>query len=136
MYTTAGRAYRLLGRTVQNITKLTRSNITFSQDDQHVVLRLKRSKTDVYDTGVEIIFTTTKRLTCPVSAKSKTLYANNAPLLSLDVLIIILVSNNTALTCNLLGDLYSIPSPFGCAKLLRRGLLPSSALPILFLLSF
>ena len=36
-------------------TKLTRSDITFSEGDQHAILRLKRSKTDVNHTGVEII---------------------------------------------------------------------------------
>lgn len=51
-------------------TKLTRSDITFSDGDQHAILRLKRSKTDVQHTGVEIILAATQSAarTCPVTA--------------------------------------------------------------------
>ena len=49
-------------------TKLTRSDITFSEGDQHAILRLKRSKTDVNHTGVEIILAATYDKTCPVTA--------------------------------------------------------------------
>ena len=49
-------------------TKLTRSDITFSEGDQHAILRLKRSKTDVNHTGVEIILAATNDKTCPVTA--------------------------------------------------------------------
>lgn len=49
-------------------TKLTRSDITFSDEDQHAILRLKRSKTDLNHTGVEIILAATRDATCPVTA--------------------------------------------------------------------
>lgn len=49
-------------------TKLTRSDITFSDEDQHAILRLKRSKTDLNHTGVEIILAATHDTTCPVTA--------------------------------------------------------------------
>lgn len=49
-------------------TKLTRSDITFSDEDQHAILRLKRSKTDLNHTGVEIILAATHDATCPVTA--------------------------------------------------------------------
>ncbi len=58
----------LTNRKLFIITKLTRSVITFSQNDQHVILRLKRSKTDVKHTGVEIIIAVTNDFTCPVTA--------------------------------------------------------------------
>lgn len=58
----------LENRRVFTATKLTRSDITFLQDDQYVVLRLKRSKTYVKHTGVEIIIPATNDPTCPVSA--------------------------------------------------------------------
>ena len=50
---------------------LTRSDITFSDGDQHAILRLKRSKTDVHHTGVEIILAATHDQTCPVTALRK-----------------------------------------------------------------
>lgn len=49
-------------------TKLTRSDITFSESDQHAIVRLKRSKTDLNHTGVEIILAATHNKTCPVKA--------------------------------------------------------------------
>ena len=49
-------------------TKLTRSDVTFSDGDQHAILRLKRSKTDVNNSGVEIILAATHDATCPVKA--------------------------------------------------------------------
>lgn len=49
-------------------TKLTRSDITFSKGDQHTILRLKRNKTDVNHTGVEIILAATHDKNCPVTA--------------------------------------------------------------------
>lgn len=49
-------------------TGLTRSDITFSEDDDYAILRLKRSKTDVKHTGVEIILAATNSSTCPVTA--------------------------------------------------------------------
>ena len=48
--------------------KLTRSDINFSEGDQHAILRLKRSKTHVNHTGVEIILAATNDKTCPVTA--------------------------------------------------------------------
>lgn len=50
----------LENRKVFSATNLTRSGITFSQDDQYVVLGLERSKTDVKHTGVEPIIAATK----------------------------------------------------------------------------
>lgn len=49
-------------------TKLTRSDITFSDRDQHAILRLKRSKTDLNHSGVEIILAATYDKNCPVKA--------------------------------------------------------------------
>ena len=49
-------------------TKLTRSDISFSEGDQYAILRLKQSKTDVEHTGVQIILAATGEPTCPVSA--------------------------------------------------------------------
>lgn len=48
--------------------KLTRSDITFLQDDHYIVLRLKKSKTDIKYTGVEIIIAATNHVSCPISA--------------------------------------------------------------------
>lgn len=59
---------KLTNRKLFIATKLTRSDITFSQDDQHIILRLKRSKTDIKHTGVEIIIAATNDSTCPVTA--------------------------------------------------------------------
>lgn len=68
-------------------TGLTRSDITFAENDEHVVLRLKRSKTDVNHTGVEIILAATDSPTCPVKALrqlfDKDPQAPHAPLFSL-----------------------------------------------------
>lgn len=47
---------------------LTRSDITFADDNLHAILRLKRSKTDVNHTGVEIILAATRDKACPVMA--------------------------------------------------------------------
>lgn len=46
-------------------TKLTRSDIIFSDGDQHAILCLKQSKTDVHHTRVEIILAATHHQTCP-----------------------------------------------------------------------
>ena len=48
--------------------KVTRSDVRFAENDQYAVLRLKRSKTDVKHTGVQIILSATGELTCPVAA--------------------------------------------------------------------
>lgn len=47
---------------------LTRSDITFSEHDQYVTLRLKKSKTDVNHTGALIMLAKTQDPTCPVTA--------------------------------------------------------------------
>lgn len=47
---------------------VTRSDVYFSERDQHVVLRLKRTKTDTSHTGVEVILAATGEPTCPVQA--------------------------------------------------------------------
>jgi hypothetical protein len=49
-------------------SRLTRSDITFSDDDSHAVLRLKRSKADTTHRGVDIILAATGTSTCPVRA--------------------------------------------------------------------
>lgn len=49
-------------------TKLTRSDISFAEGDQYAILRLKRSKTDIEHTGVQIILAATGEQTCPVAA--------------------------------------------------------------------
>ncbi len=50
-------------------TKLTRSDISFEKGDQYATLRLKRSKTDVEHTGVQIILAAKGEQTCPVAAQ-------------------------------------------------------------------
>lgn len=49
-------------------TKVTRSDISFSEGDQYAILRLKRSKTDTEHTGVQIVLAATGEKTCPVNA--------------------------------------------------------------------
>lgn len=49
-------------------TRLTRNDISFSDDGQCATLRLKRSKTDVNHSGVQIILAATSHVTCPVRA--------------------------------------------------------------------
>lgn len=49
-------------------TKPTLSDVTFSEDNQHAILRLKRRKTDLDKYGVEIVLAATHDQTCPVSA--------------------------------------------------------------------
>ena len=56
---------RLQRRTAEQ-TKLTRSDVTFGENDEHVLLRLKRSKTDVQHRGVEIVLAATDSPLCPV----------------------------------------------------------------------
>ena len=43
-----------------------RSDVTFSDTDEHVTLALKRSKTDHNHEGVEIIMSTTSNSICPI----------------------------------------------------------------------
>ena len=49
-------------------TKLQRRDITFSDDDDHVILSLRSSKSDYDCTGVEIVISRTGDDTCPVKA--------------------------------------------------------------------
>jgi hypothetical protein len=49
-------------------TSLLRSDITFSDLDEHVTVSLKRSKTDYDHVGVDIIIAATATPTCPVRA--------------------------------------------------------------------
>ena len=49
-------------------TGLTRPDVTFGEDGSHVILRLKKSKTDINHTGVEIVSARTDDHTCPVRA--------------------------------------------------------------------
>jgi integrase len=58
---------RLDSRTFVNTT-LTRSDVTFSDSYDHLVLRLKRSKTDTKHLGVDIIVAATGTRTCPIAA--------------------------------------------------------------------
>ena len=77
----------LANRRVFITTKLTWSNITFSQVDQHVILRLKRSKTDTKHISIEIIIIATSDSTCSVIYLRELVILNsqfvNAPLFSL-----------------------------------------------------
>ncbi len=59
---------KLANRKLFITTKLTQSDNIFSQNDQHVILRLKKNKTDVKHIGVEIIIAATNDSTCPVTA--------------------------------------------------------------------
>ena len=49
-------------------TSLLRSDITFSDLDEHVTVSLKRSKTDYDHVGVDVIIAATATPTCPVRA--------------------------------------------------------------------
>ena len=58
----------LTNRSVFSNTKLSRSDITFSINDEHVVLTLKRSKTNTLHKGVDIILAAIGTATCLVLA--------------------------------------------------------------------
>ena len=49
-------------------TRLTRSDITFADDELHAVLQLKRSKADIEHQGIDIVLAATGSITCPVRA--------------------------------------------------------------------
>lgn len=49
-------------------TSTTRSDVFFSENDQYAILRLKRSKTDINHTGVQIVLAATGEPTCPVAS--------------------------------------------------------------------
>lgn len=66
-------------RTFQN-TRLLRSDITFSENFDHVTLRLKRSKTDTLHKGVEIIIAATGSPTCAVLALKRLFQLDPQPL--------------------------------------------------------
>jgi integrase len=57
-----------LNKRTQAFTKLTRSDVHFAINDEYVLLRLKRSKTDILHRGVEITLAATGHNTCPVTA--------------------------------------------------------------------
>ena len=61
-------------------TKLTRSDITFDEDLEYAILRLKRSKTDYDHKGVEIVLAATHDQTCPVTALRQLFLADKQPL--------------------------------------------------------
>ena len=49
-------------------TRLTCPDVTFSNNNLHVVLRLKRRKSDTEHLGVDIVLAVTGSITCPVEA--------------------------------------------------------------------
>ena len=81
------KAYEQRDPSFTNI-KPTRSDVHLSEDDQHAVLRLKRSKTDHTHTGVEILLAATGETTCPVQALRTLITRDpqplNAPLFKLE----------------------------------------------------
>ncbi len=68
-------------------THTTRSDISLAEGDQYAVLRLKRSKTDVDHSVVQIMLAATGESTCPVAALQKLFQTDpqpaNAPLFRL-----------------------------------------------------
>jgi hypothetical protein len=61
-------AYNKLNKHTSENTKLTRSNVTFGLNNKHILLWLKRSKTDLLHKKVEIVITATGEDICPVKA--------------------------------------------------------------------
>jgi hypothetical protein len=57
-----------LNKHISENTKLTRSNVTFGPNNEHILLRLKRSKTDLLHKRVEIVIAATGEDICPVKA--------------------------------------------------------------------
>jgi hypothetical protein len=57
-----------LNEHISENTKLTRSDVTFGLNNKHILLRLKRSKTDLLHKEVEIVITATGEDICPVKA--------------------------------------------------------------------
>ena len=51
-----------------SVTRVTRSDISFSEVNQYAVPRLKQSKTDTEHTGVQLVLAATGEKTCPVAA--------------------------------------------------------------------
>lgn len=52
-------------------TKVTRSNVSFSKENQYIVLCLRQSQTNTKHTGTQIILVATSEKTCPVTALSR-----------------------------------------------------------------
>ena len=52
-------------------TGLTRSDISFAEEDKYAILQLKQSKTDKEHTGVQIMLAAMGESTCPVAALKK-----------------------------------------------------------------
>lgn len=69
-------------------THATRSDISSAEGNQYAVLRLKRSKTDIEHSGVQIILAATGENTCPVAALRQLFLIDpqpsNAPLFRLN----------------------------------------------------
>jgi hypothetical protein len=61
-------------------TSLLRSDITFGDVDEHVILSLKRSKTDYDHVGVDIVIATTGNSTCPVRALRRLFKEDSQPM--------------------------------------------------------
>lgn len=49
-------------------TKVTRFNVSFSEENQFVVVCLKQTKTDIKHIGAQIILAVTSEKTCPIAA--------------------------------------------------------------------
>ena len=60
-------------------TGLTRSDITFAEDDGYAILRLKRSKTDINHQGVEIMLAAVNNSLCPVQALHRLVMEDSQP---------------------------------------------------------
>ncbi len=60
-------------------TGLTRSDISFAEGDQYAILRLKRSKTDTEQTGVQIILAATGESICSVAALRRLFIQDRRP---------------------------------------------------------
>ena len=76
-----------LNRETFESTSLTRSDVTFAENDEYARLRLKRSKTDTLFKGVDILLAATGTPTCPVHALRQLFQLDprpdNAPLFNL-----------------------------------------------------
>lgn len=57
-------------------TKITKFDVSFVEGNQYAILRLKQSKNDTEDTGVQIVLAATGEKTCPIAALAR-LYAFN-----------------------------------------------------------
>lgn len=60
-------------------THATRSDVSFAEGNQYAVLRLKRSKTEIEHSGVQIILTATGENTCPVAALRQLFLIDSQP---------------------------------------------------------